>query len=154
MIDNAESVVRILFPNKILHGKVMGGAFALRSWRDESYLSVFRLNGPTFKKDILGLDKGRNLDCATLSVGNIRDINLEESGNIASCDVIEIGDIDKTSHAGIFAYINNKPLIGGHENEVDSDERGSSIGALALALQHRLAMIAQNGLTHVNTLLQ
>lgn len=153
MISNTEFVVRVLFPNKILHGKVMGGAFALRSWRDESYLSVFRLSGPTFKNDILGLDKGRNLDCATLHVCDIRNVSLDEDGNIACCDVIEIGDIEQTSHAGIVAYINNKRLVGGHEDDIDTNERGASIEALTLALQHRLALIAQKGLTHVNDLL-
>ena len=56
MIDNAETVVRVLFPNKILHGKVMGGAFALRRQREESYLSVFRTSGKTFKNDLMALD--------------------------------------------------------------------------------------------------
>mgnify|MGYP006988866528 CR=1 FL=1 len=35
MVDNSENVVRVLFPNKVLHGRVMGGAFALRPHRAE-----------------------------------------------------------------------------------------------------------------------
>ena len=48
MIDNAESVVRILFPNKILHGKVMGGAFAL-----QHRLAMIAQNGLTHVNTLL-----------------------------------------------------------------------------------------------------
>ena len=151
MIGNAENVVRVLFPNKILHGKVMGGAFALRPYREESDLSVFRLSGTTFKNDIQALDKGRNLDCAKMGVSAIRAINLMKDHDIATCDVIESGDVKVTSHAGIVTYINSQQLIGGHESEIElQDKHGASLNALILAVQHRLVAIAQLGLTNVS----
>lgn len=153
MIDNAETVVRVLFPNKILHGKVMGGAFALRRQREESYLSVFRTSGKTFKNDLMALDKGRNLDCATMGVSAIRAVSLKKEDDIATCDVIETGNSNITSHAGIVTYINSHQLIGGHESEIElQDKQGASLDALILAIQHRLVAIAQQGLTNVSSI--
>ena len=154
MVDNAETVVRVMFPNKILHGKVMGGAFALRPNREESYLSVFRTSGKTFKNDMMALDKGRNLCCAKMVVAAIRAICLEEKENTIICDVIETGDIDTTSHAGIVTYINMQLLVGSHETEIIIDDKqGATLDVLVLAVQHRLAKIAQEGLTNVQNLL-
>lgn len=154
MIDNAESVVRVLFPNKILRGKVMGGAFSLRAQRAEEYISVFRYAGLTFNDDIMALDKGRNLDCAKMQVADIRAIHFEENDNIANCDVVETGNIEKTSHAGITVFINGQQLVGGHESEIELREGyGDSLDALVLATQHRLAVLAQKGLTQVNALI-
>lgn len=154
MIDNAESVVRVLFPNKIHRGRVMGGAFSLRAQRAEEYISVFRYAGPTFNDDIMALDKGRNLDCAKMQVADIRAIHFEENENVANCDVMETGNIEKTSHAGVVVYINGMQLVGGHESDIElKEEYGNSLDILVLAMQHRLAVLAQKGLTQVNSLI-
>ena len=154
MIDNKEKVVRVLFPNKVLHGRVIGGAFVLRPQREETNISVFRVNGPTFANDIQKLDAGRNLCCSLMGVEEIRSVIISQGMNTISCDVIETGLLQSTSHAGIIVSVNGQQLIGGHESEMAIDnEAGGSMDALLLAMQHRLAAIAQKGLAHVNDFL-
>jgi len=152
MVDNSENVVRVLFPNKVLHGRVMGGAFALRPHRAEDSVSVFRVSGPTFCNDIKSLDKGRNLECSVMKVAAIRDVRFEHDSNSSRCDVVESADIKLSSHAGIVTYINNQQLIGGCEAAIEIVQ-GTTLDVIVLAVQHRLALIAQRGLTHVNKLL-
>lgn len=153
MIDKWEDVVRVLFPNKVLNGRVLGGAFALRSHREEKSISVFRMVGFTFAEELLVLDKGRNLPCAVMNVGEINAVKFCSKGNQAWCNVVETGDITDTAHAGIEIYINNQQVIGGHESEIALCETGVSMDAIVLALQHRLAIIAQKGLTSVDKVL-
>ena len=152
MITNEEDVVRLLFPNRVLNGRVLKSAFTLRSQRNEDYLSVFRTVGPTFKSDLLNLDKGRNLDCSIMNVGAIRDIAFDFDGESISCNVIEKGNIEETSHAGIVTHINNKQWIGGKEHEMDV-KQGHTIDVIILAVQHRLASLAQKQLKTTNELI-
>ncbi len=152
MVTNEEDVVRMLFPNRILNGRVLKSAFTLRSQLNEDYLSVFRTVGPTFKADLQHLDKGRNCECSIMNVACIRDIKFNCDGEEIACDVIEKGNIEETSHAGIVTYINNKQWIGGHENEIVV-KRGHTIDIVILAVQHRLASIAQKQIKHTNELL-
>lgn len=153
MIYDNEKVVRVLFPNKILHGRVMGGAFILRTQRKEESISVFRMSGPTFHKDINRLDANRNLYCCVLQVSDIRGATIIQGENRIQCDIIETGDINETSHAGITISINNQQLVGGQESDIILKEKsGSTVDALILAMQHRLAGLAQKGLARVNDL--
>lgn len=151
MIDGSEKVVRVLFPNKVLNGRVMGGAFVLRSQRREQAISVFRMAGPTFSDDLHRLDAGRNLHCSVLAVGDIRKVEISQEDNRLTCDVVETGDLSVTSHAGITVTVNGEQLIGGCESQVPI--HGDSIDALVLAMQHRLTFLAQQGLTRVNDLI-
>ena len=155
MVDSKEDIVRVLFPNKVLDGRVLGGAFVLRSLRQETHMSVFRIAGKTFVDDISKLDAGRNLYCCVLNVSQVRSIKIVQNKNYLNCDVIETGDITVTSHAGIFTTINGQQLIGGHESEIILyDNEGTSMDALVLAMQHRLATIAQKRLTKVNEVIR
>ena len=154
MVDSNENIVRILFPNKVLNGRVLGGAFVLRPQRQETNMSVFRMSGITFVNDITNLDAGRNLQCGVMKVGEVRGIKISQNSDCLICDVIATVDFSLTSHAGIVVMINGQQLIGGRESEIVSSEKeGSSIDALILAMQHRLATIAQKGLTRVNSLI-
>ncbi|MBQ3784443.1 MAG: hypothetical protein II838_13560 [Lachnospiraceae bacterium] len=155
MVDSKENIVRILFPNKVLNGRVLGGAFVLRPLRQETYLSVFRIAGGTFVNDISKLDAGRNLQCGVMNVGEVRSVKILQKLSSLLCDVIETGDITITSHAGIIIKINGQQLIGGRESDIvlDADD-GESMDALVLAMQHRLAVIAQKGLTRVDNLIK
>lgn len=151
MVARNENVVRVLFPNKILNGRVLGGAFVLRSNREEKSISVFRMIGSTFAKELLALDKGRSLPCAVMNVGEIDDTKFCSKDNAAWCNVVESGEIDDTAHAGIEIRVNAQQMIGGHENEIIlHNETGVSMNVIILALQHRLANIAQKGLTQVS----
>ena len=155
MVDSKENIVRILFPNKVLNGRVLGGAFVLRPLRQETYLSVFRIAGGTFVNDISKLDAGRNLQCSVMNVGEVRSVKILQKLSSLLCDVIETGDITITSHAGIIIKINGQQLIGGRESDIvlDADD-GESMDALVLAMQHRLAVIARKGLTRVDNLIK
>ena len=73
-VGKSESVVRVLFPNKVFNGRVLGGAFVLRGHREEKSISVFRTVGPTFAVELRALDRERNLPCAQMSVGEIEDV--------------------------------------------------------------------------------
>jgi len=149
--DKSENVVRVLFPNKVLNGRVLGGAFALRSHREEKSISVFRTIGKTFAAELLALDKERNLPCALMNVGEIDNVRFSSRGNVAWCEVVATEDVGITAHAGIEIYINAQQMVGGHEEDiVMQSETGVSMNVIVLALQHRLAAIAQKGLTCVN----
>lgn len=151
MVARDEDVVRVLFPNKVLNGRVLGGAFILRSHREEKSISVFRMVGSTFTKELLALDKGRNLPCAIMNVGEINDVKFHSENNTAWCYVVETGEIANTAHAGIEIYVNAQQVIGGRENEIIlHSETGVSMDVIVLALQHRLANIAQKELISVN----
>ena len=74
---------------------------------------------------------------------------------MAWCHVVETGEIDDTAHAGIEIHVNAQQVIGGHENEIIlHSETGVSLNVIVLALQHRLATIAQKGLTQVNEIVR
>lgn len=151
MVARSEDVVRVLFPNKVLNGRVLGGAFILRSHREEKSISVFRTLGPTFTEELLALDKGRNLPCAVMNVGEIDDIKYCSKDDIAWCNVAATGEIKQTSHAGIEIHVSAQQVVGGHEQEVVlKSEAGVSMDVIMLALQHRLADLAQKGLACVN----
>lgn len=83
MVVRDEDVVRVLFPNKIQNGRVLGGTFVLRSHREEKYIPVFRMIGSTFAKELLVLDKGRNLPCTVMNVGEIDDVKFCSKNNTA-----------------------------------------------------------------------
>ena len=154
MIDGKENVVRVLFPNKVLHGRVMGGAFVLRPHREEENISVLRMAGPTFAIDLSRLDAGRKLQCAVMNVEEIRNVQVIHGGNILSCDVVETGEIVETSHAGIVVKVNGQQLIGGHESDIEINTKsGDSMDTLVLAAQHKLALLAQKGLTSVSDII-
>ena len=153
MVESTENIVRVLFPNKVLNGRVLGGAFVLRAHRQETNISVFRTIGKTFVADISKLDAGRNLDCSIMTVSKVRSVKIQQGSNSLCCDVVATGDISQTSHAGIIVIINNAQLVGGKESDIAiNEDEGGSLDALVLAMQHRLANIAQKGLTRVGTL--
>ena len=151
MVARSEDVVRVLFRNKVMNGRVLGGAFVLRSHREEKSISVFRIIGPTYADELLALDKGRNLPCVVMNVGEIDDIRYCSKDNVAWCNVVATGEIQQTSHAGIEIHVNAQQVVGGHEQEVVlKSEAGVSMDIIMLALQHRLAALAQKGLARVN----
>ena len=153
-VGKSENVVRVLFPNKVFNGRVLGGAFVLRGHREEKSISVFRTVGPTFAIELRALDRERNLPCAQMSVGEIEDVKFTSTDKSAWCVVSATCDITSSAHAGIEIYVNAQQVIGSHEDEIVlCNEIGVSMDVISLALQHRLAVIAQRGLTRVNNLI-
>lgn len=153
-VGKSETVVRVLFPNKVFNGRVLGGAFVLRGHREEKSISVFRTIGPTFAIELRALDRERNLPCSQMSVGEIEYVNFTSKENSAWCVVTATCDITDSAHAGIEIYVNAQQVIGGHEDEIVlHNEIGVSMDIISLALQHRLAAIAQRGLTRVNNVI-
>ena len=76
-ITDVEHVVRMIFPDSLKKdGRIHPNAFRLRQWPaskgPERYVSVNRYESESFLNDVLDFDKGRNLSCAMMSVGDIR----------------------------------------------------------------------------------
>ena len=89
-----------------------------------------------------------------MNVGEIRATAISMGADTISCDVVETGDLSSTSHAGIVVSVNGQKVVGGHESEITMSGDGESMNALMLAMQHRLASIAQKNLVRVNDLIQ
>ncbi len=116
-ISETESVVRILHPDWIEDGILLHEAFLLNV--GETYLSVNRPAVETFSEDVTSfLSKHVNYrynenkyQRATLSVGDIRRIDVSLDGVDAKTDVeVEPRDAHTKSHAGIFTRFQNKNI--------------------------------------------
>ena len=79
-----ENVIRVVFPLTMMRGEeLLPAAFKLREQQGgvEEYISVFRQFAETFNIDLQNFDKGRNLPCCVMNVGEVENIELTIAGH-------------------------------------------------------------------------
>ena len=157
-ISNEEFVVRILL-SVSKDGIILPSSFKLREWPEpkgpERYISVNRYDSPALVSDLLSFDKGRNLPCAKMNVGEIRNISLFLGATDDYPVHYEVRDMQSDtipSHAGIFITIGGKPLEGSGVDLLNAIEEGKEKEANLMAIRRKLVDIASKSKTSVDTL--
>lgn len=151
-----ENVVRVIFPLSMMReGELLPAAFKLREQQDgpEKYLSVFRQFAASFNEDILQFDKGRNLPCCILNVGEVNGIELTVAENIVNYEVRAVPTNTFRSHGGIFIRIGGIPLEGSGAKAFEILKIGEEASFLIVAIRRRLMNVAQKRMTAVGQLL-
>lgn len=158
IVLDTETVVRVI-SHVLKDGAISPTAFKLRQWPEpkggERYISVNRYNCNSFVIDLHTYDKGRNLPCAKLNVGEIRAINLflgSTDKHPVKYDVRDMHSKSTPSHAGIFISVANMPLEGSGDAILDSIEGGKEKDYQLLAIRSALANIVQKPLTTVEVI--
>lgn len=161
VIKDIDHVVRVLFPDSLLQdGNVVHpNAFRLRQWPApkgaERYVSVNHYEADSFVSDLRGFDKGRNLACAKMNVGAIRDIQLfldKTEKFRVTYDVKDTGSVDHPSHAGIYITIANMPLEGHGDSLFEAIGEGLSMPMHIQMIRRALSDMAGKNLTTVESL--
>ncbi len=154
-LPTIENVVRVIFPlTMIREGELLPAAFKLREQDSgpESYLSVFRQFSECFISDINSFDRGCNLPCCIMNVGEINKINLTVDGNAVLYITKAVPTSLYKSHAGIFITIGGLDLKGCGEVIFDALNIGEEASFHLLAIRRRLVDIAKKRITVVNEL--
>jgi len=157
-ISDIENVVRFI---SHLHkdGTINPKSFKLRQWPEpkgpERYISVNRYESASLVADLQAYDKGRNLVCALMNVGEIRKTSLflgDTEEYPVKYDVRDMHSVTIPSHAGIFITIADMPLEGYGDAILDNIEEGKEKTAYLLAIRRVLVDIAAKSLVRVNSL--
>lgn len=150
-----EDVVRVIFPLTMMRGgELLPAAFKLREQQEgpEKYLSVFRLFTDSFYSDIQTFDKGRNLPCCIMNVGEIGSIELCIANSAVSYKVKAVPTPSYQSHGGIFISIAGIPLEGCGQSAFETLKIGEEAAFHLVAIRRRLVEIAKKRVTAVNQL--
>lgn len=158
-ITDTEHVVRMIFPDSLKKdGGIHPNAFKLRQWPapkgPEQYVSVNRYESETFLNDVLVFDKGRNLSCSLMPVGDIRSIKLfldQTDDYPVLYDVRDTSTPEHLSHAGIFVSVSGMPLEGRGDAILDSIEEGKNKSRNLQAIRRMLSDLAAKTLTTVDS---
>ena len=153
VLSAIENVVRVIFPlTMIRDGELLPAAFKLREQKvgPEEYLSVFRQYAETFLADISAFDKGRNLPCCIINVGEVNAIDLTIKEKRVNYNVRAVPTSVSLSHAGIFIQIDEKPLKGNGIETFESLGIGQEASFYIMAIRRRLVDIAKKRMTNVS----
>lgn len=151
-----ENVVRVVFPlTMIREGELLPAAFKLRERQDgsEKYISVFRQFAESFDIDIQSLDKGRNLPCCIMNVGEVNSIELSIADNAVVYRVKAVPTATARSHGCIFISIGGLPLEGCGSKTFVALNIGEEASFHLLAIRRKLVGIAKRRMTTVKRLL-
>lgn len=157
-IPDNEHVVRvILYLDN--NGTISPKSFKLRQWPEpkgpERYISVIRYEAESAEKDLRAFDKGRNLPCAMMNVGDIRAIEFFLGATKQYPVVFDVRDMHteaNRSHAGIFITVNGMPLEGSGETLFNTLEIGVEKEMSVMAVRRLLVDIASMSLTTIGSL--
>jgi len=143
----------------VVDGVILPSSFKLREWPEpkgpERYISVNRYDSLALVSDLLSFDKGRNLPCARMNVGEIRSISLflgATDDYPVHYDVRDMHSDTIPSHAGIFITIGGKPLEGSGVDLLNEIEEGKEKEANIMAIRRKLVDIASKSKTSVDVL--
>lgn len=151
-----ENVVRVVFPlTMIREGELLPAAFKLRERQDgsEKYISVFRQFAKSFDEDIQSFDKGRNLPCCIMNVGEVNGIELSIADNAVVYRVKAVPTATAQSHGGIFICIGGLSLEGCGTKAFETLNIGEEASFYIVAIRRRLVDIAKRRMTTVERLL-
>ena len=154
IVDDNETVARILHREWIIVGELQIYAFALR--KNETYFSVNRPSIASFESDVLDFiiehpaykseSDSLSFRIAELNVCEIRRIKVE-LGEL-SIDVsveVEPRDSHYKSHAGIFTRIEGRNIKGGQQQMLITDN-GKVVSYKAIHLKVQYALFALSNL--------
>ena len=142
-ISSSEQVARILSNDWIVDGKLLSLAFTLRD--RETYISVNRPSIETYDADVTSFVEShpkfkfddRNYMRALLSVGEIRDIEIDAFGELLNFGVeVEPRDSRTKSHAGIFVRYGSQNVKNG--DTLTNNGKGISADDVLLKVRTRL----------------
>lgn len=143
-ISNTEIVIRVI-THLQKDGTINPKSFKLRQWPEpkgpERYISVNRYDSHSIVDDLKAYDKGRNLSCAKMNVGEIRRIVLFLGKTDQYPVIYDVRDTHSDailSHAGIFITVGNMPLEGSGDAILDSIEEGQEKEINLLAIRRAL----------------
>lgn len=151
-----ENVVRVIFPLTMMRdGEVLPAAFKLRDQQDgpEKYISVFRQFAASFCSDIQHFDKGRNLPCCILNVGEVNSIELSIVDKEVTYRVKAVPTANALSHGGIFIHIDGIPLEGSGTTTFSSLNIGEEASFYSIAIRRRLLDLAKKRMTMAGQLI-
>ena len=151
-----ENVVRVIFPLTMMRdGELLPAAFKLREQQEgpEKYISVFRQFAASFCSDIQYFDKGRNLPCCILNVGEVNGIELVIDNKEVTYRVKAAPTANAQSHGGIFIRIDGFPLEGSGATAFAFLNIGEEASFYAIAIRRRLLDLAKKRMTMVEQLL-
>ena len=155
-LSTLENVVRVIFPSTMIReGEVLPAAFKLREHdgEAETYVSVFRQYADTFTWDMTVFDKGRNLPCAVMNVGEIHASSLLVGVNEVKYRVMAFPTPAYASHAGIVIKVADIPIEGSGAKAFTSLGIGEHAEFHMMAIRRHLVEIAKKRMTTVNGLL-
>lgn len=155
---NTETVIRVI-SHVLKDGSISPKSFKLRQWPEpkgsERYISVNRYDCDFLVNDLRTYDKGRNLPCAKMNVGEIRAINLfigSTDKHPVKYDVLDMHSEATPSHAGIFITVANMPLEGSGDALLDSIEEGEDKDFHLLAIRSALVDIVKKPLITIDAI--
>ena len=159
-ITDTEHVVRMIFPDSLKKdGGVHPNAFKLRQCPapkgPEQYVSVNRYESEAFLYDVQAFDKGRNLSCSLMVVGDIRAIRLfldQTDDYPVLYDVRDTSTQEHLSHAGIFISVSGMPLEGSGDAILNSIEEGKNKSKNLQAIRRMLSDLAAKKLMTVDAI--
>jgi hypothetical protein len=154
IVDDGETVARILHREWIVDGELQIYAFALR--KNETYISVNRPSVASFESDVLDFiiehpvyrseSDSLSFKQAELNVCEIRNIT-SDLGEL-SIDVsveVEPRDSHYKSHAGIFTRVEGRNIKGGQQQMLITDN-GKVVSYEAIQLKVQYALLALSNL--------
>lgn len=160
LIDDSETVARILHRDWVVDGQLQIYAFTLR--QNETYISVNRLSVSSFENDVHDFivahpayiyRAGSNtlsFRLAELNVGDVRKITVELGDSAIDLSVeVESRDSHTKSHAGIFTRIKGQNVKGGMHREVVLD-KGKTVPIEAIQLKVQYALLDLSKLEECN----
>ena len=113
---------------------------------------MFRQFASTFYEDILQFDKGRNLPCCIMNVGEVNAIKLTIVNKRVTYRVRAVPTSVAQSHAGIFVHIGDVLLEGSGVKTFDTLNVGEDAPFYILAIRRKLLNIAKRKMTVVGQL--
>jgi len=151
-----ENVIRVVFPLTMMRGEeLLPAAFKLREQQGgiEEYISVFRQFAETFNIDLQNFDKGRNLPCCVMNVGEVENIELTIAGHTVVYTVRAVPTATALSHGGIFICIGGLKLEGSGTKAFETLNIGEAAPFHVVAIRRRLVDIAKRRMTTAERLL-
>lgn len=154
MVLDCENIVRFIRQNEIdKFNKCKSSAFKLRTNIDETYISIDRTCLPTFEKDALVFDNGKNSYCSVINVGIIRVARFNYKKHHVTFDVKTEPSL-ALSHGGIYILYDGRPIKAGFLDTIDALKPGQERSLLTLGVRSSLANLGSKHLIRINDVIQ
>lgn len=157
MVQDCENIVRFLRDYEVKPQRgCLPRAFKLRRMVEkgkdvnETYISVDRACLPTFEKDAMCFDSGRNSLCAVINVGSLRNLSYSYLGHKITYEV-KSEPSQALSHGGIYILHDGIAVVAGFLDTIDNNPaRGQEKSSLTNAVRSHLANFASQHILHIH----